>query len=145
MSTSRLATQSFVQHLVVHVRTEEGYAVPVTAELGYDSSDPFAATLAFHISPTPVRWTFGRDLLDSGLAQPTGDGDVHVWPALSDEGRSVVVVELCSPFGDALVEMPAADTEAFIDRSHAAVAPGRESVHLDLDATIAAFWSSDTV
>ena len=61
-----------------------------------------------------VRWTFGRDLLIGGLYEPTGDGDVHVWPCLDTDAHSVVMIELCSPDGEALVQARTSDITAFV-------------------------------
>ena len=59
-----------------------GAATPLETELSYDPRDPFAVTATFLTVAGQVRWTFGRDLLIGGLYEPTGDGDVHVWPCL---------------------------------------------------------------
>ena len=48
-------------------------------------------TASFHLAGGPVRWTFGRDLLSGGLCEPTGDGDVHVWPCVNDQGYAVAL------------------------------------------------------
>jgi hypothetical protein len=110
----------------------------VATELIFDSTDPFAVTVAFQTGASPIVWTFARDLLSHGLLEPIGDGDVHVWPNLNHDGVAIVTVELCSPDGDALVEIRTADASAFVSRMHAVVAPGAESDHLDVDSVIAA-------
>jgi Streptomyces sporulation and cell division protein, SsgA len=110
----------------------------VVTDLTYDTGDPFAVTLVFRATPRPVRWTFARSLLTAGLTDPTGDGDVHVWPSLDDAGAAVVMVELCSPDGDVLVQLRTPDVAAFLDGTEAVVATGTEAEHLDLDAVIAA-------
>ena len=75
------------------------------AELYYDAADPYAVTLVLTGPTEPVVWVFGRDLLLDGLGEPTGDGDVHVWPSLDSYGRAVVLLELCPPSGAALVQL----------------------------------------
>lgn len=115
-----------------------GAATPLEAELQYDPADPYAVTTVFMTGRSQVRWTFGRDLLAAGLYEPSGDGDVHVWPCLDAEGHAVVIIELCSPDGEALVQARTSDLSGFVDRMHQAVAPGRESDHLDLDTAITA-------
>jgi hypothetical protein len=122
-----------------------GAATPIDAELQYDPRDPYAVTTVFMTGRSQVRWTFGRDLLAAGLYEPSGDGDVHVWPCLDAEGHAVVIVELCSPDGEALVQAKTGDLSAFVDRMSKAVAPGSESEYLDLDAAIAAILESDSV
>jgi hypothetical protein len=143
MDITRRDARTFTQSLVVALRAVDGSTLPVQAELGYDPTDPFAVTVTFHPDDLPVTWTFARCLISDGLAEPSGDGDVHVWPCLDDEGFAIITVELCSPHGDALVEMPAADVVAFTDRMHTAVAEGTESDHQDLDSLIAAILAAD--
>src|SRR4051794_32094803 len=101
-----------------------GAATPLETELSYDSRDPFAMTATFMTVGGQVRWTFGRDLLIGGLYEPTGDGDVHVWPCLDNDAHSVVMIELCSPDGEALVQARTAEITSFVERMTAAVAPG---------------------
>lgn len=143
MDITRLAGQAFSQSVSVELRTVEGYTLPVPAELRYTASDPYAVTVSFQLHDRSVPWTFGRDLLSAGLTEPVGEGDVHVFPCLSDEGLAVVTVELCSPGGDALVEIPTQDAADFIDRSHALVPAGQESQHVDVDAAISAIRSAE--
>jgi hypothetical protein len=143
MDTTRLAVQSFQQSLVVALRSDEGSIVSVPSELGYDSANPYALTVSFHLDHGPVVvWTFARDLLSGGLTEPTGDGDVHVWPCLDNEGLAVLCVELCTPHGDALVELRTTDAVRFVDASHALVAPGEESPHVDVEAMVEAILAA---
>ncbi len=121
-----------------------GASTPLEAELQYDPRDPYAVTTVFMTGRSQVRWTFGRELLASGLYEPSGDGDVHVWPCLDAQGHAVVIIELCSPDGEALVQARTTDLSAFVDRMSKAVAPGSESEHLDLDAAIAAILQAET-
>jgi hypothetical protein len=90
-----------------------------------------------------VAWTFGRELLCQGIYEPSGDGDVHVWPCLDADGHAVVIIELSSPDGEALVQTRTGDLRAFVDRMCRAVEPGTESAHIDVDATIAAILEAD--
>jgi hypothetical protein len=89
-----------------------------------------------------VAWTFGRDLLIGGLVEPTGDGDVHVWTCLDERGLAALVVELCSPAGDALVQFRPDDVASFSERMLSAVPEGEEPAHLDIDAMIAEIMSA---
>ena len=145
MNTSRLGSQRFVKRLVVQVRSFGTDNVPVPVDLGYDSSDPYAVTVCFQTGEAPVVWTFARDLLVDGLGEPTGDGDVHVWPSLDDEGHAVVNLELTAPSGDALAELRIDDLADFVDRMHRLVPVGAESGHLDLDAVISALLPTESV
>ncbi len=119
-----------------------GTATPIEAELLYDPADPFAVTAVFKTTRHDVRWTFGRELLTEGLYEPAGDGDVHVWPCLDTEGHAVVIIELCSPDGEALIQARPEDMHAFVDRMSALVPAGQESELVDVDATIAAILTA---
>jgi Streptomyces sporulation and cell division protein, SsgA len=120
-----------------------GTATPIDAQLSYDPQDPYAVTAIFQTSRSEVAWTFGRDLLCQGLYEPAGDGDVHVWPCLDADGHAVVIIELSSPDGEALVQARTGELRAFVDRMCQAVKPGTESAHLDVDATITAILEAE--
>jgi hypothetical protein len=120
-----------------------GDATPLETELAYDPKDPFAVTATFLTVAGQVRWTFSRDLLIGGVTEPTGDGDVHVWPCLDNDGHSVVIIELCSPDGEALVQAAAGDIVSFVDRMTAMITVGTEAV--DVDAAIAAIFAAEAV
>jgi sporulation and cell division protein SsgA len=136
MDTTGSAVASFTHQLVAETCDLDGTTMPVPAELSYDSSDPYAATISFRTELGTVVWTFGRELLLEGILEPAGDGDVHVWPCLDDAGRFVIVLELCTPVGDALVHLPPDDVTSFADRMLATVPVGEESAHLDLDSVV---------
>lgn len=120
-----------------------GAATPIEAELQYDPRDPYAVTTLFMTGANQVRWTFGRDLLREGLYEPTGDGDVHVWPCLDSHGHAVVIIELCSPDGEALVQAKTGDLTNFVDRMTKAVEPGTESALVDVEGAISLILAAD--
>ena len=122
---------------------QQGEASAIDADLVFDPADPYAVTMVFRTGVQEVLWTFGRELLVDGLYEPTGDGDVHVWPCLDNEAHSVVIIELCSPDGEALVQARSADMTAFVERMTAAVAPGAEAAQLDVDSAIAAIFAAE--
>ncbi|MGW3266525.1 SsgA family sporulation/cell division regulator [Streptomyces sp. NPDC001056] len=108
-------------------------SIPVPARLTYRSDDPYAVHIVFHInSEFPVHWTFARDLLVEGVFRPCGHGDVRVWPTKAD-GRSVVLMALSSPEGDALLEAPTPQVSAWLERTLRAVPPGTEGGQLGID------------
>ncbi|WP_399939768.1 SsgA family sporulation/cell division regulator [Streptomyces sp. BBFR25] len=111
--------------------------IPVPARLGYHTDDPYAVHITFHIdSGRPVHWTFARDLLVEGVFRPSGHGDVRVWPSKA-EGRSVVLIALSSPDGDALLEAPTPQVSAWLERTLRAVPPGAEGAWLGIDDGLA--------
>lgn len=111
-----------------------GTFAPINATLGYDpQQDPYAVTAGFAVGRSPVVWTFARELLIDGLREPSGDGDVHVWPAVDESGVRVVALELNSPDGSALLQVRAAEVERFLAQTLRSVPRGQEDRHLDLD------------
>ncbi|MEV0179624.1 SsgA family sporulation/cell division regulator [Streptomyces sp. NPDC050625] len=108
-------------------------SIPVPARLGYRTADPYAVHITFHInSEHPVHWTFARELLVEGVFRACGQGDVRVWPTRT-QGRGVVLVALSSPDGDALLEAPAAQVSAWLERTLRMVPPGTEGGQLGID------------
>lgn len=105
-------------------------------ELRYDTNDPFAVTLEVQTESGPVTWTFARELLAEGRYEPSGDGDVQVWPCLSVAAAAVTIVELHAPEGDALLQAPTRTIDRFLADTFAAVPPGQEPRHLALDDLI---------
>ena len=137
------AVTTVSQVITLELVDATGVATPLETELSYNPRDPFAMTATFNTIAGQVRWTFGRDLLIGGLYEPTGDGDVHVWPCLDDQAHAVIIIELCSPDGEALVQARTADINAFVEQMTAAVALGAEADLLDVDATIAAIFAAE--
>jgi hypothetical protein len=129
---SRSVTQSVTMDCV----DSAGQAMSLEAELGYSPADPYAVTATFRTSGGDVVWTFARDLMIRGLTAPAGDGDVHVWPCLDNSGRAVVIIELNSPDGELLVQVPSQDLYGFVNRTLSVVPAGNESDYLDLDLLI---------
>jgi hypothetical protein len=116
-------------------------SVPVPARLTYRADDPYAVHVTFHVgSDHPVDWTFARELLVEGVFRPCGSGDVRVWPTKS-EGRSVILMALSSPDGDALLEASAAAVSAWLERTLRVVPPGSETEQLGIDDGLAELLS----
>jgi len=135
MSKEITTTQTVSEAMQTEFIDLEGVSTPVEAEFSYDAADPFAVSISFKVEPA-VRWTFARDLLIEGFYEPTGDGDIHVWPCLSAEGTAVVIVELDSPAGGAMVQISSRDMAPFIDQMLALVPLETESDLLDFDAEL---------
>jgi hypothetical protein len=142
-TTAVTAPLTLTQPVTLELIDSTGAATPIEAELRYNPSDPYAVTTVFITGSSQVRWTFGRELLADGLYEPAGDGDVHVWPCLDSEGHAVVIIELCSPDGEALVQARTGDLNSFVERMCRLVELGHESEHVDVDATIAAIFATE--
>ena len=133
----QVTAQAITERMRLEFVDTEGLSTPLDAEFEYDPADPYAVSVLFTDEPVPVRWTFARELLIEGFYEPTGDGDVHVWPCLSPEGAAVVILELSSPSGEVLVQVSSRALSAFIHQMVAMVPAGSEAQHVDLDAEIA--------
>jgi hypothetical protein len=79
----------------------EGHNHPVI--LAYDQENPAAVELVF--MPEMVSWIFGRDVLFQAAIQgvPDGEGDIHAYPAFSQDRGSHVVLSLREYAGDAYI------------------------------------------
>jgi hypothetical protein len=137
------AVTTVTQIVTLELIDAAGAVTPLQTKFCYDPRDPFAVSATFLTVGGDVRWTFGRDLLMGGLVEPTGDGDVHVWPCTDNDAHPVVIIELCSPDGEALVQAQTSDIVAFVERMTAAVPVGTEATNLDIDAAISAIFSAD--
>ncbi|MQM24598.1 SsgA family sporulation/cell division regulator [Glycomyces sp. NEAU-7082] len=112
--------------------------VSVRASLRYDPDDPYAVCVMFHPDGTDadqVAWSFSRELLAKGLEEPTGIGDVRVWPWTTPRGESVALA-LSSPDGNALFEINRGVVQRFLRRAYSLVPRGRESGYVDMDTTL---------
>lgn len=122
--------------------------LPVQAGLAYALHDPYAVTVSFHTggedgeAQETVCWTFARSLLSDGVCGPAGEGDVQVWPGLSN-GESVVCLSLTSPSGSALFELPLAGLLSFLAETYRAVPAGDESGLVDVDRELARLLGQD--
>jgi Streptomyces sporulation and cell division protein, SsgA len=126
-------------HVALRLLSGDGQMLPLAVELHYDVADPLAVTALFDEGGDHrIRWVFARDLLEAGLDQRSGDGDVVVWPTEDADGHAVVHLRLCSPDGDALLEASADDVERFLIATWLLVPPGTEHQHLDVDTAIRA-------
>jgi len=134
--------QSISRHVILELFSSSGSA-PIEAELRYDADDPYAVAVAFQLEGSELVWVFGRNLLMKGVVEPAGDGDVQVFPSLDGDGRLVIVLQLSSPTGWALVEAPARDVLNFLEATRLVVWPGTEADHLRVDDTIEALLVED--
>jgi sporulation and cell division protein SsgA len=109
----------------------------IPAALRYDPHDPFAVRMSFPAPATlegvEVSWTFGRELLASGVEEATGEGDVRVRPY----GFDRTALEFHAPEGTAIVHVRTSELRTFLDRANAVVPSGREHLHLDVDGDLA--------
>ena len=109
----------------------------LTATLRYQPSDPYAVEATFRAGDEAISWVLGRDLLSEGLTKVSGEGDVRVWPTVdlgeSGEHSRVVMLQLSSPDGRALLAAPAEEVGAFLAETYQVVAAGDEGDHMDIE------------
>jgi len=132
---SRTSTSTTVRAMVPFISGESQSEV-FEGELVFDHADPYAVTMRLEARSGSVVWTFARELLADGLYAPIGDGDVQVWPCLSGSGEAVVVIELCSPDGMAMLQASSRSVHDFVDRTLEVVPEGEETEHLAIDTLI---------
>ena len=112
----------------------ETHVQELQGDLVFDPADPYAVQLVFgHETGRDVTWSFARDLLAEGLYEPAGDGDVLVWPCLGTNGSAVVVIELRSPHGMAMLQTSSKAVQRFVSDVFDAVPAGTETSRIPLD------------
>ena len=136
-SGSTSETTDVVLRTAVPFLSGESATEHLDGEFSYDPADPYAVTMKLEARSGSVTWTFARELLADGVFHPAGDGDVQVWPCLSNNGEAVVIVELCSPDGTALLQTDSRAVQRFVSAIYEAVPEGTESSHVSIDALLA--------
>ncbi|MBO1336749.1 SsgA family sporulation/cell division regulator [Streptomyces sp. VRA16 Mangrove soil] len=123
------------------VSEELSFRIPV--ELRYESTDPYAVRLTFHLpGDAPVTWAFGRELLVDGVNGAAGDGDVRVSPVERAGGGGTgempgeVHIRLQVGSDQALFRAGVAPIIAFLDRTDKLVPLGQEQALADFEADL---------
>ncbi|MBA2945420.1 SsgA family sporulation/cell division regulator [Streptomyces himalayensis] len=116
------------------VSEELSFRIPV--ELSYETRDPYAVRLTFHLpGDAPVTWAFGRELLVDGVVAPCGDGDVRIAPT-GDKMFDEVLITLQVSTDQAMFKAGIAPLVAFLDRTDKLVPLGQERALADFDANL---------
>jgi hypothetical protein len=103
-------------------------AVAARIHLLYDSSDPYAVTMAVCVQDQkPIRWMFSRELLDDGLRQPSGIGDVTITPC-PQAPTAMLHVKLRDDIFAADLEMRSLPVTEFLRLSYLQVPAGTEGL-----------------
>jgi hypothetical protein len=109
---------------------------PVRSRWSYRSDHPYTVAAAFQTDRDRwVEWVFSRELLVEGLTESAGVGDVRFRP-LEERGLNMLVVEIESPEGYALLELDHEAVAGFLGASEELVPLGAEGEHFDVDALI---------
>jgi hypothetical protein len=129
-----------VEELPLHLVIAGQPGLPMTAELRYDSSDPYAVHATFRAEDSQVTWVLARELMMTGLQAVSGMGDVKIQPC-EQNPAAVVLIQLSSPDGVAVLAASSADLRNFLLRTCDQVPPGTEGEHLDLDLKLAQLFA----
>ncbi|MEV8020577.1 SsgA family sporulation/cell division regulator [Streptomyces sp. NPDC086554] len=113
------------------VSEELSFRIPV--ELRYETGDPYAVRLTFHLpGDAPVTWAFGRELLIDGVGRACGDGDVRIAPT-DPELLDEVLIRLQVGGDQALFRVGIPPLLAFLDRTDKLVPLGQERALADFE------------
>jgi hypothetical protein len=109
---------------------------PVRSRWSYRGDQPFTVIAAFQTDRDRwVEWVFSRELLVEGLTDSAGVGDVRFRP-MEERGLNMLVVEIESPEGYALLELDLEAVAGFLGATEELVPLGAEEEHFDVDALI---------
>lgn len=136
-------THAVAQRLTMRCLDGSGTPRPIEVSVTYDPTDPYAVWITFHSVAGDVTWAVARSVVSRGMFEPTGEGDIQVWPSVDEDGHAVVMFEFCSPDGELVAHLDTEDVFAFISRTQTVVPFGAEAEHLDLDALVSGLLSID--
>ncbi|MFF4653498.1 SsgA family sporulation/cell division regulator [Streptomyces sp. NPDC001380] len=111
----------------------------------YSARDPLAVGIDLvPVEGTAATWVVGRDLLDAGTREPSGEGDFRVWPdpVRRGSGRGLYF-SLDRPDGQATFEADLAEVRRWLDSTYAMVPAGCEGGLLDWAAVEAIRLGAD--
>jgi hypothetical protein len=101
--------------------------------LQYDPTDPYAIIMTVHVrGQDEVRWLFSRELLDDGLRQASGDGDISIAPC-PNAPSDLLHVTLRDDVNSAVLELRAAPIVQFIRMTYGLVPSGDEGRFLTIE------------
>ncbi|GAA3085808.1 hypothetical protein GCM10017562_64760 [Streptomyces roseofulvus] len=102
--------------------------VRIDTTVGYDSRDPHALSIAFHLlGAEPVVWYMDREMILAGSLGPTGDGDVRIRPT-PDGG---LLIQLGPEEQCAVVGCEQEALGRFVRHTFVLVPQGTEERHID--------------
>lgn len=121
------APRGLIQSMAMDLFTADA-AVAIDTTVGYDSRDPHALSIAFHLlGEDPVVWRVDREMILTGSLGPTGDGEVRVRPT-PDGG---LLLRLGPPAQCAVVRCRQETIGRFVRETFVLVPEGTEEHHID--------------
>ena len=139
--TTPIPTAADLVSLPVSFITGETQSELLDGGLHFDPDDPYAVRMQLEARSGTVTWRFARQLLVDGLYEPTGAGDVQVWPCLNGAGEAVVILELYSPDGMGVLQASTRRVQEFVSRTLEVLPLGQESTRLPIDELIEQLFS----
>lgn len=117
------------------LQDDQGGDGVIRVQWAYNTADPVAVVLSGADGNGSFCWTFSRDLVVDAVYKgaAAGHGDVGV---AVDDGELIVRL---SGDGDAMLAMPVAGVQAWLDMTVRAVPLGEEINPAELDAELALF------
>lgn len=116
----------------MHLVLSDASVLPISAELGFEASDPYTVRIAFTGAHSTSTWLIGRELIAHGIladaTAPAGTGDVRIW---RDEDPAYLLVALSGIEGDALLAGPAEPFIRFLNATISIVPFGAESTRME--------------
>ncbi|MFF2996618.1 SsgA family sporulation/cell division regulator [Streptomyces sp. NPDC057950] len=122
--------------LQIHRILGPSVRIPLGASFHYTEADPLAVRVELHTPEGPVvRWAVSRDLLYDGTEEPSGMGDVRLWPSLAQSHR-VVCMRLEAGGLSCLFEIDLRRLQDWLVETFAMVHPGTEFGQMDWDLVL---------
>ncbi|MEU1536221.1 SsgA family sporulation/cell division regulator [Streptomyces fagopyri] len=111
--------------------------IPLEATFHYTEADPLVVRVELTVSEgRTVAWALSRDLLFDGTEEPSGIGDVRLWPSAVGTHR-VLHMRLEVGSASCLFEMDLGQLQDWLLDTFALVHPGTELDEVDWDAVTA--------
>jgi Streptomyces sporulation and cell division protein, SsgA len=116
-------------------------SVAARIHLQYRSNEPYAVEMTIRIrDQKPITWMFGRELLDDGLRQRSGVGDVTIAPC--PQAPTVLLhVKLRDDIGAADLEMRSEPVAEFLRRTYLQVPLATEGLFVLIEDDVSAVAS----
>jgi Streptomyces sporulation and cell division protein, SsgA. len=116
-------------------------SVAARIHLQYRSTEPYAVEMTIRVrDQKPITWMLGRELLDDGLRQQSGVGDVTITPC-PQAPTALLHVTLRDDIGGADLEMRSEPVAEFLRLTHLHVPPGTEGLFVLIEDDVSALVS----
>lgn len=112
---------------------KDDYIYYIPTVFKYSINNPYAVIATFTLQyNNPIEWIFARSLLSNGLNKFTGNGNIHIWPTLSNKKKKIILLWLHSSNGDAILRFNKHTIQGFLSNTYKLVPLGSESKYTTL-------------